>query len=123
MPKSPHDTLALVVFLGSFFMSAIPLSLAKRRFTDAQRIALADRSDHFMTSILFICLVCGYYYAPVKPFWPVVVAAVGASYAAFRVSRLHAGQSYSPPTRALLVVGIALMFGGPVVAVLLRAAD
>ncbi len=123
MPPSPHDFLAIAILFASLACGIVLTTLAKRRFTEAQRAHLTSRgADVAVMAVLGICVLAGFWYAPVRNFWPIVVTSAGAGFAAFRLNRLHTGQDYSPDARALLVAGITIQLGGPVVAVLLRAA-
>ena len=123
MPKSPHDFVAVAILFASLAGGIVLTTLAKRRFTEAQRAHLTGRgADVAVMIVLALCVLAGFWFAPVRTFWPVVVTAVGAGFAAFRLNRLHAGQSYAPEARTLLVAGLAMQLGGPVAAVLFRAA-
>jgi hypothetical protein len=123
MPKSPHDLLAFFVLFASLAAGVVLTTLAKRRFTEQQLARLTGRpADVAVMVVLALCVLAGFWYAPVRSFWPIVLPAVGAGFAAFRLNRLHAGQGYAPEARALLVAGLAVQLGGPVAAVLLRAA-
>jgi hypothetical protein len=123
VPKSPHDLIAVAILFASLAGGIVLTTLAKRRFTEAQRAHLTDRgADVAVMVVLALCVLAGFWYAPVRTFWPIVMTVVGAGFAAFRLNRLHAGQSYAPEARTLLVAGLALQLGGPVAAVLMRAA-
>jgi hypothetical protein len=123
VPKSPHDLLAFGVLFASLVGGVMLAMLAQRRFTEAQRQLLAGRSPDFpVMAVIGATVLAGFWYAPVRTFWPIVVTVVGAGFAAYRIAGRHAGQDYSPAARALLVSGAALQLGGPVAAVLLRAA-
>ena len=123
MPKSPHDLFAVAILFATLAGGILLTTLAKRRFTEAQRAHLTGRgADVAVMAVLALCVIAGFRYAPVRTYWPIVVTSVGAGFAAFRLNRLHAGQGYAPGARALLVAGLALQLGGPVAAVLLRAA-
>jgi hypothetical protein len=123
VPTSPHDIIAVTILFASLAAGILMTTLAKRRFTAVQRAHLTGRgADVAVMVVLALCVLAGFWYAPVRTFWPIVVTAVGAGFAAFRLNRLHAGQGYAPEARALLVAGLALQLGGPVAAVLLRAA-
>jgi hypothetical protein len=122
MPKSPHDTLALVVLLGTFLLSGPFLAAAKRRYSDGQRQSLSSRGyDPVVIGAGLVGVFGGYYFAPIAPLWAVLGATLGVLIAAYRIARLHRGQSYSSAARTLTLLGVALQLVGPIAAVILRA--
>jgi hypothetical protein len=122
MPKSPHDSLAILVLLGSFFVSGAILAVAKRRYSEAQQRTISSRGvDPMVVVAGFAGLLGGYYFAPVFPVWAILGAVAAITFAAFRIANHHSGQEYSSATRVLLTAGIALQLVGPLVAITLRA--
>jgi hypothetical protein len=122
MPKSPHDTLALLVLLGSFLASGPFLAAARRRYTDVQRQTLSSRGfDPVVIVAALIGVFGGYYFAPSAPYWAVLGVTLCAIIAAYRIARLHRGLAYSSSARVLTCLGLAFQLIGPIGAVILRA--
>lgn len=121
MPKSPHDALAVLLFLGSLAAGAYFLKRFRLRLTQPERAALVARGADRVAILAVAGVAISYFFAPVYPMPAILGACACTALSTYRFGRYHSKQTYSSASRRMLVLGLALPSTGFLAAVILRA--
>ena len=121
MPKSSHDTAALLTILVAFFLGSALLKRASLEVAAEQRTALAARDWDPVAMLAVLGVGVAYFYAPEQPQWALAGTGVCLGLATLRLVRHHSGQHYPTRRRWLLTSSLIVQAGGFFAGVLLRA--
>jgi hypothetical protein len=122
VPKTPHDSFAVLILIGGFFLASLLLRNAKKGFTEAQQATLKNRwkIDPVLLGSVFGIFVA-YYFAPTFPALAILAGVAFSAVCGVKLVRFHAGQSYSGRTKGLLVGSLCTQLASGLGAVLIRA--
>jgi hypothetical protein len=121
MPKTPHDTIAVLILLGAVFLGAFVLKRAGRELTATQRATLKARGTDAVAIAGTFGFAVAYFYAPVQPLWALVGTVACIALVATRLVRHHSSQDYTPNRKTFLIVGLAIQGIGFLAAIIVRA--
>jgi hypothetical protein len=121
MPKTPHDTIALLVLVAGVFLGAFVVKRAGRELTAAQRTALKARGVDAVAVAGIFGFAVAFFYAPVQPLWALAGTAACVALVAARLVRQHSSLGYTPARKTLLISGLAMQGAGFMAAIIVRA--